>query len=194
MNSFVHGGTNTTTIGDTLSWVHGKHTVRFGGELRRSGWNYENDYGTRGSLSFPNFNSFLTGTPNRLQVDVGIFSRNFRANAGDTFVQDDYRITKKLMLNLGVRWDFIGWPDDTNGKVSAFDPSLVTASCIANGSENCVDAGFVSPAGTSFGTPGVSQSPHQETTRYHNFSPRLGFAYDPIGNGKMSIRGRYGMF
>jgi hypothetical protein len=193
VNSFVHGGTNTTTIGDTLSWVRGKHTIRFGGEYRRAGWNYENDYGTRGSMSFPNFDSYLTGTPNRLQVDVGIFSRNFRANAGDTFVQDDYRITKKLMLNMGARWDFIGWPWDKNGKVSAFDPSLVTASCIANGGGNCVDAGFVSPAGTSFGTPGVSASA-QETTRYHNFSPRLGFAYDPTGSGKMAIRGGYGIF
>jgi hypothetical protein len=194
VNNFTHGGTSTTTIGNTLSWIHGKHTLRAGGEWRRSGWNYENDYATRGSLSFPNFNSFLTGTPNRLQVDVGIFARNFRANDGDVFLQDDYRITKRLTLNLGARWDYVGWPWDTHERVATFDPSLVPASCISNGGGDCVDLGFVAPEGTpGFGTPGVSPST-QEQNRYHNFAPRLGFAFDPSGNGRMAIRGGYGIF
>ena len=195
VNSYTHGGTTTITIGDTVSWTHGKHTVRVGFENRRYGWNYENDYGTRGSLSFPNFTSFLTGTPNRLQVDVGSFPRNYRAQDIVGFAQDDFRITRRLTLNLGLRYDYLGFPYDTNGKVGNFDPSLITPACLDAGGGSCVQAAFVSPASlkSPLATPGVSNTT-LTTSNNHNFAPRVGFAYDVFGDGRMAVRGGYGMY
>jgi len=195
VNSFQAGGTTSITTGDTLSWTRGKHTLRVGIESRRYAWNVDNEYGTRGSLSFPDFPSFLTGTPNRLQVDVGSFQRNYRAQDLVWFVQDDFRVSRRLTLNLGLRYDYLGFPYDLNGKVGNFDPSLVPASCISAGGGSCLLAGFISPSSLKgpLATPGVSNTTLTNTNKL-DFAPRAGFAYDLLGNGKLAVRGGFGYY
>jgi hypothetical protein len=164
-----------------------------GGELRRYHTNLFNHFASRGFLNFPNFQSFLTGTPDDVFVGSGITDRGFRALDVAGFFQDDLRLFARLTLNLGIRWDFLGASSDIRNRLGNFDPSLLTPQCLQTAG-NCLRDGFVSPAGLpTFGTPGVSK-----TTLYgqdlNNWAPRVGLAWDVLGNGRVAVRSGYGVY
>jgi len=194
-NNDQASGSLSYTIGDALSWTRGKHTLRGGIEIRRYHTNTFNNFASRGFLNFPDFVSFLTGTPNDVFVGTGITDRAFRAFDLSWFAQDDYRISRRLTLNLGLRYDSLGPSTDAKNRLGNFDPSLLSAACRAAGGGNCLRAGFVTPAelGGGFGTPGVSRSTYLNENKT-DFSPRLGLAYDLLGNGRLAIRGGYGIY
>jgi hypothetical protein len=193
-NGSVHGGSASITFNDTVSWTLGNHTIRTGGQFIRYQWNYENDYGATGAIGFPNFDSFLTGSPNSIFVSTGLHYNEFRDYNLSGFIQDDYRATKRLTLNLGVRYDFIGWPHDDLNRIGNYDLSLVAPGCVAGGGGACMEKGFIAPAGAaSVGTPGVSGTTLL-STNHPIWAPRVGFAYDVFGNSKLAIHGGFGIF
>jgi hypothetical protein len=180
---------------DTLTWNKGHHGLRFGFETRREEFN-DGIYLPRGSLGFTGgdfatgstaFQDFLTGTPSSVALKSSISRLDFRAHDYIGFVQDDYRITQRLTLNLGLRYDNLGNPYEVKNEITNFDPSLLSASAFQIGGPGLQSA-FVTA-----GQNGVSRTTMLKTN-YGSYSPRVSFADDVLGNGKLAVRGGFGIY
>jgi len=187
---------NTIDYADTLAWSRGKHTIRFGFEARQYQINLFNNFASRGFLAYNTFADILTGNILQEFTGTGQTYRDFRAHDLSGFAEDDWKVTPRLTLNLGVRYDFLSPSTDKRGRLGNFDPSLVSPAALANGGPGLRN-GFILPASANFdsitGTPGVSDSTFSIANNL-NFAPRIGFAWDPTGDGKTAIRGGYGIY
>ncbi len=191
---------------DTLSWIKGAHQLKFGYEGRRYDDNYYSRNRYRGSLSIPSFGDFLIGRAGTAtsaggngsgysnittsSVASGIPDGADRITDAGLFVQDDWKVTSRLTLNLGVRWDYLGWPVDQFGRRGNFDYTLYQAPP-AGGSTS---AGFVQSSTAKVPLAGLPKVDPQFTHNSpdKNFAPRVGFAYR--ATNKLVVRGGYGIF
>ena len=181
---------NAFTFGDTLSVVAGDHRLRLGGEYRRSQVNFYFNAFSRGQVIFSSFNNFLAGNGVSI-IGSGVFDRALRVNDWSGFVQDDWKVTPRLTLNLGVRYDFYGYPVDTRGRLVNFIPEQFRAGTTAApaGPPN----GFVQAGnGTLAGVPTVEDT--LIPTDRNNFAPRVGFAFRLNDSGSLVARGGYGIY
>lgn len=195
---------------DLVSYVHGPHTFRFGFEARTQQFNFGTPLDP-GSLFFAGGNAdaiygapadpaadlsirdFLVGSPFSISIGSGLTDFEYRAHDFAIFGQDDYRVTSRLTLNLGLRWDYLGNITEKNGHISNFDSSLLTPLAMQMGGPGLQD-GFVIPAhANKFGTPGVSNSTYLQQP-LKDFGPRIGFGYDVLGNGRFAVRGGVGLY
>lgn len=182
---------NNYTLGDDISWVHGRHNIAFGVDVERGQVMIRNGFQAYGAFTFtPDYTndaaaSFLLGKIRTFRQGSGEFKDNRNAYIG-LYVQDDFHATRKLTLNLGLRYEpFLPWKE-IRGRVEQFRPQDYTA---GNRSRIFTNA----PPGLFFpGDAGVPKYGVDPT--YTNFSPRVGFAYDVFGDGRMSIRGGGGIF
>jgi outer membrane receptor protein involved in Fe transport len=185
---------------DNVTYVKGRHNLKMGVNIRRNDPNISNNpgcdfgcYSFDGSMTGFDYADFLLGIPANT-------TRNFRAPVGyarwtnmGLYVQDDYKLTPKLTLNLGLRWEYTQPASDKNSLIYTFDPA--TDGVVV---PNQKSLQFVSPLyPTSIPVQTAQQAGYPSTlvqSNWKNFGPRVAFAYRPFGGGNFVIRGGYGVY
>ena len=178
-------------LNEDLSWVHGNHNFTFGASALRAWVLIRNQFHQPGNFGFTadvtnlSLASFFLGYLRTFLQGNGEFKDN-RVNSFGLYFQDDWHATRRLTLNLGLRYDpFFPWKE-TKGRTEIFSPTAYAAGITSQMFTNA-------PPGLLFpGDAGVPE--YGNYANYKNVQPRLGFAYDVQGNGKTSVRGGFGMF
>jgi hypothetical protein len=184
------GFTNSVRIGTTMqlsdnfTWLIDKHTVKFGGDVRfiestltnpevqpRGLFTFDRNYTSNAGAANTGhpFASFLLGYPNRVQRSFVDTYPEVLINFVGFFIQDDYRVSRNLTLNLGLRWDLLTTPIERNNRQSNFS--------LEDGLIHLASDDDRGPLTTNF---------------FGGWAPRLGVAYSPDG-GRTAIRGAYGI-
>jgi len=154
-------GDTTAVLNDTLSWLKGRHTFAFGGEIRRA---YNNNIAENiGSFTYTTMANFLADKGNVFTVLLGSGSNKILQPAYDAFAQDSFKLARNFTLNVGFRYAWNSTPSESRDRFTNFDAASGT---------------LVSAA-----------QPYH--TNNKNFQPRVGFAWDPFKSGKTSIRAAY---
>jgi hypothetical protein len=181
---------NGYNFGDTLSITHGNHRMKIGGEYRYSTVKFYFNSFSRGQLLFGSFAAFLTGSGTSL-LGSGVFDRSYRVKDMNGFFQDDWKVSDRLTVNLGLRYDLYGLPAEAQGRLVNFLPDQAVVGTAVTPAQP--PNGFVQAAGGPLaGVPQVSKT--LVPTDKNNFSPRIGFAYALTDEGNVVLRGGYGIY
>jgi hypothetical protein len=182
-------GSDNYELRDMVTWSKGRHTLYLGGEFALDKTMFFADLLNFGSISFATSaptstdnvtSDWVTGQASSAEQDSP-YTTHLSTWHTAMFVQDDFRITPRFTANLGIRWDIDTPPVDTHNRTESFIP----------GQQSTVAP--LAPKGLLFpGDAGVGRG--IISTKYTHFSPRLGFAWDPFGDGKTSVRGGFGVF
>jgi hypothetical protein len=177
---------NTFGFTDTVTYIRGRHNFKFGGGISAYQNNTVYDFIVNGEFDFDGsvsgneFADFLLGAPIQY-FQAPAAPSNIRSKSFYGFVQDEWRITKRLSLNLGLRYEYNSPKYDTEGRSFSVIP----------GDQSTRFPG--APTGLVFpGDAGAPTGVNFPNTK--NWAPRFGFAWDPQGDGKTSIRGGIGIF
>lgn len=172
---------NTYEINDALSWIRGHHTFKFGSSAIRRDVAFFRPIDGKGQFMIGNGTGRYTGyevsellagfmDTYTIGSQDGFFgTRNYELGM---FGQDDWKITNRLTVNLGIRYDIYTYPYEEHNRQAAFD---IATSTIRLAGQNGNSRSLID-------------------TYYGNFAPRIGFAYDIYGNSKTVLRGGYGIF
>jgi Carboxypeptidase regulatory-like domain/TonB dependent receptor len=174
---------------DSVTWVKGRHTVKVGGNILRRELNLyrpitgKGFFGLAGNGNSPQIGEGHTDTGYEVADLFAGFVDGYehgtpfgmvgtRSWENGFFAQDDFRVTRRLTLNLGLRYDILTWPVEVDDRQANFD--LATGALVIAGSNGTLRTAIPND--------------------YHDFGPRLGFAYQLTNDGKTVLRGGYGLF
>ncbi len=181
------------------SWIHGRHTITFGGSFSYTQLNARDRRTNSGMIGFTSFDNFLTGNPITYTADgfittnflQGDANRYYRSKESGGYIQDKYQIRPNLSVTAGVRFDYHGGLTEKNGRIFNFDPSgysydATTDTITSNGL-------IIAGNNPDFPTKGVSDS--TLTGRQWGIAPRLGLAWSPkMFNDKIVVRAGWGLY
>jgi hypothetical protein len=209
---------NTFQFTDNVAWVNGRHTWKFGADVRRYRLFYlVEDFG-QGLFSFSDgassvsgtaFSDFLLGRPFLSYAQAGNSGGNDRLDYFGAYFSDEFRATRRLTLTYGLREEFYSPPTNADGRASILDPSDATRFIVRNdrGQASALIAdpliqSLQSLYGLSFITSQqAGLPPSLIRPDWAGWAPRLGFAYDvgahgnaPLQRGATSLRGGFGVF
>ena len=223
INGFGAGGflepafspTNQFQYQDQISWSHGRHTIRAGAEIEKAQWNLDFAGLERGWLFIGSFTNLLAANnPGNIfqclfcvssgPVQSGGIIHAYRETNLNSFVQDDWKVSSKLTLNIGVRWEYDGTFGEKYGNLTnTWLSQLVPNSQVPTSAQGLPGnfGGWVTagnylahypqpPAGVLVNKSGTGAI--REHPPLSNFAPRFGFAYQL--NDKLVVRGGAGMF
>jgi Carboxypeptidase regulatory-like domain/TonB dependent receptor len=184
---------NNYSFEDSVSYVHGRHTIHFGGGLSKQQLNFK-DFTFPGLIVFANMPDFLTGNPFLLADLQGLVDRGWRVTNADAYVQDDIQLTPRLTINLGVRYDREGDIGDSLGRSSNLNPNLLNPNPPAGGTLQGVVVGSNFSGTLPAGVTRAANSAAINGDGQNRVGPRLGYAYRLPWTNRMVIRGGYGMY
>jgi hypothetical protein len=178
---------NHTQLRDDLTWIKGRHELKAGGQIVYLQSGSTSDYLSGGSFAFSgNFSSsnlgdLFLGLPSSYTLENAYFDL-WRQKYWSFYAQDKFRVTRKLTINMGLRWDpNIPATEHFNNELELFIPGRQ--------SQRFSHA----PLGELFpGDPGIPKA--GVNSNMLDFAPRFGVAFDPKGDGRMAIRAGYGIF
>jgi len=154
---------------DNVVWTRGNHSLKMGVNATRFQYNLKNLARLNGSFAFGSVTEFLQNSPNGSTL---FFSEPFMAGMRQSlfgfYLQDDFQLRPTLTINLGLRYEFITSPSEVNGRLGNLSSPSQIEPTVGN--------------------------PYFSNPSLKNYSPRIGFAWDPTGSGKTSIRGGFGLF
>jgi hypothetical protein len=203
---FQASATNSFVWQDTVSMTHGRNSLRAGVEAKHHQVSVDPPYLISGFMETLTFNDFLigqsaaqNGSPNGLSnieisgANSGNFRKDERYNDFAAFVQDDIRLSSRLAVFAGLRYEVFGAPTEKNGRLATFDPSIASLTAPASGTYS----GFVVPKNFPGSIPtGVTRLNRNGlwADNYGDLSPRVGFAAQLTDRPTILLRGGYGIY
>src|SRR5580692_10402452 len=183
-------GSNFYSLRDVATYNHGRHSISFGAEetldkdIQQTLLNNYGVFGFNGTnikdavsgttVAVPAIANFVMGLPTSISQDAPVTGYTNSWSTG-LFVQDNFRVFPRLTLNLGLRWDIQTPPTDPQNRGTSFEEG-----------EQSVAIPAAPEGALFFGDPGITRG--IVSVRWHHVSPRVGFAWDPFGDGKTSVR------